>query len=67
MENHGPQFTRYTPLNVDRGRILDEALSVNLIPTSRRAMIPENANWSRTYLYHKKKWVHHRGMSDVKK
>jgi len=32
-EHRGPQFHTYTPLNVDRGTIIDETLNVNLIST----------------------------------
>jgi len=34
-DNRGPRFTRYTPLSVDRGKNLDEALSADLIPPPR--------------------------------
>jgi len=32
-ENRGPQFLTYTPLNAARGKILDETLQAELIPT----------------------------------
>ena len=32
-ENRGPRFYSYTPLTVPRGRIIDEALQAELIPT----------------------------------
>lgn len=32
-ENRGPQFHSYTSLNADRGKIMDEALNADLIPT----------------------------------
>ena len=51
-ENQGPRFTRYTPLNTDRGRILDEALSAELIPTPRRAMSLDSADRTRKWKYH---------------
>ena len=52
-DNRGPHFSRYTPLNADRSKILQEALSVELIPPPRRALSPENADRSKRCRYHK--------------
>jgi len=35
--NRGPRFHNYTPLTVPKGKILDEALQVKLIPTLKQA------------------------------
>ena len=43
-DNRGYRFTRYTPLSADMGRILDEALSFNLIPPPRRVTSPQPAD-----------------------
>jgi len=51
-DNRGPHFTRYIPLRVNRGRILDEALSGDLISLPRRVASPENADRLRTCQYH---------------
>ena len=53
-DNRGSQFSRYTPLTTERGRILDEALSVELIPPPRKASSPENAYCRKQCQYHKK-------------
>jgi len=52
-ETQAPRFMRYTPLNTDRGRLLDEALSVDLILTPRRAMSPHNVDRSQKCNYHR--------------
>jgi len=52
-DNRGPRFSRYTPLNADRSKILQEALSAELIPPPRRALSPENADRSKRCRYHK--------------
>jgi len=52
-DNRGPRFSRYTPLNVDRSKILQEALSAELIPPPRRALSLENADRSKRCRYHK--------------
>jgi len=47
-----PRYSNYTPLNANRGRILEEALSVDLLPTPRKATTPRNADTSRHCRYH---------------
>jgi len=42
---------RYTPLNVDRGKLLDEALSVDLVPTPRKVLSPDNVDSTRKCRY----------------
>ena len=52
-DNRGPRFSRYTPLNAERSKILQEALSAELIPPPRRALSPENADRNKRCRYHK--------------
>jgi len=42
-KNRDPRFHTYTPLNVDRREIMDEALNVDLIPTFRKLQSPKGA------------------------
>jgi len=35
-DNRGSRFSKYTPLTIEKGRILDEALNVELIPPPRK-------------------------------
>jgi len=46
-DNCGPRFSRYTPLNADRGKILQEALSTELMPPPIRALSPDNTDRSK--------------------
>jgi len=46
-ENCDPRFNSYTPLTVRRGRILDEALQAELIPTLKSSQTPQNTNTSK--------------------
>jgi len=39
-EPRPPKFTHYTPLKVNRGRILEEALSADLIPSLQKLPTP---------------------------
>jgi len=41
-----PKFSHYTPLNVNKGRISEEALNVDLIPSLQKLPTPQNANTS---------------------
>jgi len=43
-DNRGIWFSRYTPLTIERGRILDEALNAELISPPRRVASPSNAD-----------------------
>jgi len=52
-EARTPKFSQYTPLNEDMGRILEEALSVELIPTLKRVPTPRNTDMSKHCHYHK--------------
>ncbi|XP_068486801.1 uncharacterized protein [Phaseolus vulgaris] len=52
-DNRGLRFSRYTPLNAERSKILQEALSAELIPSPRRALSPENADRNKRCRYHK--------------
>ena len=38
------RFSRYTPLTIERGRILDEALNAELIPPPRKVASPNNVD-----------------------
>jgi len=51
-DNRGSWFSRYTLLTTERGRILDEALSAELIPLPRKASSPENADQRKQCWYH---------------
>lgn len=44
---------RYTPLNDDRGKIIDKTLSGNLIPMPRKTMSPDNADPTCKCRYHR--------------
>jgi len=46
------RFLRYTPLTTKRGRILDEALSVELIPPPRKVASPNNVDRRKQCQYH---------------
>jgi len=46
------RFPRYTPLTTERGRILDEALSAELIPPPRKVASPNNADRRKQCRYH---------------
>ncbi|XP_068503663.1 uncharacterized protein [Phaseolus vulgaris] len=52
-DNWGHRFMRYTPLSANRGKILDMAFSVELIPPLRKVASPENADHTRRCRYHK--------------
>jgi len=52
-DNWGHWFKRYTPLSADRGKVLDKALSVDLIPPPRRVASPHNADQTRRCRYHR--------------
>jgi len=41
-----------TPLNADRGKILQEALSAELMPSPKRALSPDNADRNKKCRYH---------------
>jgi len=45
--NRGLRFSRYTPLNADRGKILQEAFNAELMPPPRRALSPDGADRSK--------------------
>ena len=47
-----PRYSNYTPLNANRGQILEEALSADLLPTPRKAATPRNADTSKHCCYH---------------
>jgi len=51
-EIKSPKFTTYTPLNTNRRRILEEALSTDILPISRRAATPKNADTTRHCRFH---------------
>jgi len=48
-----PKFSKYTPLNTGRARILEEALSVELIPAPWKFPSSPNVNRSRHCRYHR--------------
>lgn len=47
-----PKFDQYTPLNIDRSRILAEALNTNLLAQPRKALRPPNADPDKYCKYH---------------
>ncbi|XP_068482612.1 uncharacterized protein [Phaseolus vulgaris] len=47
------RFQQYTPLNTNRARVLQEAMSTELIPPPRKARTPENADRAKHCEYHK--------------
>jgi len=46
------KFMTYTPFNANRGWILEEALSTDILPVPRRATTPRNANTTKHYRFH---------------
>ena len=52
--NWGPRFHNYTPLTVPRGKLLDEALEVELIAIPRNTQTPRNADTAKHCQYHRK-------------
>lgn len=48
-----PQFQQYTPLNATREKILQEALTTELIPIPKRRPTPPGADTNKHCLYHK--------------
>ena len=44
-----PKFTRYTPLDVDQGRILEEALNTKLLQTPEKVSTPPNADTKKQF------------------
>jgi len=50
--DRGPCFHNYTPLTVPRGKILDEALQTELIPTLKQAQTPHNVDRAKCCQYH---------------
>ncbi|XP_014503256.1 uncharacterized protein LOC106763598 [Vigna radiata var. radiata] len=48
----GAKFQQYTPLNAPPARILQEALSVNLIPPLKKRPTPPGADGNKHCLYH---------------
>jgi len=51
--NKDPRFQCYTPLVVSRGKVLDEALQTELIPTLKQSQTPPNANTGKRCQYHR--------------
>ena len=51
--NRGPRFHNYTPLIVPRGKVLDEALQIELIPALKQSQTPPNADTSKRCQYHR--------------
>jgi len=47
-----PRFSNYTPLNANRGRILEEALSADFLPTPKRVATPRNFDTSKHYRFY---------------
>ncbi|XP_014523756.1 uncharacterized protein LOC106780034 [Vigna radiata var. radiata] len=48
----GPRFPHYTPLNAPRTRILQEALSTQILPAPAKRPTPPGADLSKHCLYH---------------
>jgi len=51
-EIRSPKFTTYTPLNANQGRILEEALSTDILPIPRQAVTPKNADTTKHFRFH---------------
>jgi len=51
-DNCGPQFSQYIALNADQGKILQEALSAELMSPPRRALSPNNVDHNKKCRYH---------------
>ena len=51
--SRGPRFNNYTLLTVPRGKILDEALQTELIPTLKQTQTPPNADTAKRCQYHR--------------
>jgi len=51
-DNQGSQFSKYTPLTAERGRLMDEALNAELIPHPRKAASPDNVDQRKQCWYH---------------
>ncbi|XP_017420171.1 uncharacterized protein LOC108330176 [Vigna angularis] len=49
----GPRFQQYTPLNAPRAKILQEALSAELIPVPLKRPTPPGADGNKHCMYHK--------------
>ncbi|XP_068490511.1 uncharacterized protein [Phaseolus vulgaris] len=47
------KFQQYTPLNTNRARILQEAMTAEIIPSPRKARTPERADRTKHCEYHK--------------
>lgn len=52
-ENREPRFNSYTPLTILKGKILDEVLQAELIPTLKSSQTPQNADTSKCCQYHR--------------
>jgi len=48
------KYTQYTPLNANRGRILEEALHATLIHAPKKAPTPRNADMTKHCRFHQK-------------
>ncbi|XP_014496678.1 uncharacterized protein LOC106758253 [Vigna radiata var. radiata] len=48
----GPRFPQYTPLNAPRARILQEALSTQILPAPAKRPTPSGADMSKRCMYH---------------
>jgi len=46
-DSRRPRFHTYTPLNVDRGKLMDETLHVDLIPTVKKLQSSRDADMSK--------------------
>ena len=51
--NRGPRFHNYTPLTVPRGKIMDEALQIELIPALKQTQTPSNVDTTKRCQYHR--------------
>jgi len=43
-ESRGPRFTRYTSLNANREKIMNEALKVDFLPTPQKVLSPKDVD-----------------------
>jgi len=51
-DNRGPRFHTYTPLNSDRGKIMDETLHADLISALKKLPSPKEFYLSKQCCYH---------------
>jgi len=51
-DDRGPRIHTYTPLNVDKGKIMDGASHADLIPTLKKLQSLRDVDMSKQWQYH---------------